>query len=412
MLKPDIHTDIDHDVAPPVYPARILKSDAEAIEAAHQVAHFAAQEASLRDREHKLPWAEIELFTTRGLGSLFIPKAFGGPQVSFGTITEVFKIISKADPALAQIPQNHFSILNVIQQVASPEQQSRLFASVLAGWRIGNAGPERGSKHTLELKARLTTEGNHLRLNGEKFYSTGALFAHWVTVKALDDAGCQVMVFVRRGTPGLRIINDWSGFGQRTTASGTVILNNVRVTADDVLPSWQLSERPSLQGAYAQLIHAAIDMGIALSAIADLKQFVVDKTRPWPEAGITEARHEPYLVADVGRLEVELHAAGALLRKAAETLDVLRGQVIDTQKAAQASIAVAQAKVLTSEIALAVSEKLFELAGSRATLADFNLDRHWRNARTHTLHDPVRWKVHAIGNYHLNGIAPARHAWI
>lgn len=220
------------------------------------------------------------------------------------------------------------------------------------------------------------------------------------------------MAFVKRGTPGLRIIDDWSGFGQRTTASGTVILNNVRLPAEDIIPSGLLSTKPSLQGAYAQLIHAAIDAGITLSALADLQWFVVGKTRPWPEAGITEARNEPYLIADVGRLEVELHAAEALLRKAAEVLDSLKDQPVDELQAAQASIAVAQAKVLTSEIALAASEKLFELAGSRATLAEFNLDRHWRNARTHTLHDPVRWKLHAIGNYHLNGISPARHAWI
>lgn len=412
MLKPDTLLDNDQDVAPPVYPARILTTDAEAITAAHELARFAAQEASLRDQERKLPWAEIERFTTSGLGSVFVPIAFGGPQVSFVTIAEIFKIIAKADPALAQIPQNHFSILNVIRSVASAEQQQRLFESVLAGWRIGNAGPERGSKHTLDLKARLTPEGDHFRLNGEKFYSTGALFAHWVTVKALDDTGRQVMAFVRRGTPGLRIIDDWSGFGQRTTASGTVILNNVRLPAEDIIPSGLLSTKPSLQGAYAQLIHAAIDAGIALSALADLRWFVVGKTRPWPEAGITEARNEPYLIAEVGRLEVELHAAEALLRKAAGVLDSFKDQPVDESQAAQASIAVAEAKVLTSEIALAASEKLFELAGSRATLAEFNLDRHWRNARTHTLHDPVRWKVHAIGNYHLNGISPARHAWI
>ena len=49
-----------------------------------------------------------------------------------------------------------------------------------------------------------------------------ALFAHWVAVKALDDKGRQRLAFVRRGSPGLRIVGVWSGFGQRTTASGTV----------------------------------------------------------------------------------------------------------------------------------------------------------------------------------------------
>ncbi|MCE7018199.1 acyl-CoA dehydrogenase family protein, partial [Pseudomonas aeruginosa] len=109
---------------------------------------------------------------------------------------------------------------------------------------------------------------------------------------------------------------------------------------------------------------------------------------------------------------IELHAANALLEKAGQVLDEVAARPVDAESAARASIAVAEAKVLSTEISLAASEKLFELAGSRATLAEFNLDRHWRNARTHTLHDPVRWKVHAVGDYYLNGARPARHSWI
>ena len=113
-----------------------------------------------------------------------------------------------------------------------------------------------------------------------------------------------------------------------------------------------------------------------------------------------------------GKLKIELHAAEALLRKAGQVLDQVSAAPITAQSAARASIAVAEAKVLTTEVSLLVSEKLFELASSRATLAEFNLDRHWRNARVHTLHDPVRWKYHAIGAFRLNGTLPARHSWI
>ena len=121
---------------------------------------------------------------------------------------------------------------------------------------------------------------------------------------------------------------------------------------------------------------------------------------------------DPYVIADIGRLNIELHAAQALLHKAGRVLDQVSAAPIDAQTAARASIAVAEAKVLSTEVSLLASEKLFELAGSRASLAEFNLDRHWRNARVHTLHDPVRWKYHAIGAYRLNGTLPARHSWI
>ncbi|WP_236179547.1 SfnB family sulfur acquisition oxidoreductase [Pseudomonas mosselii] len=404
------HSDLDS--SPLLLPATVLRNDEEALQAARELAEVARQQAAKRDQQRKLPWAEIEQFTRSGLGSISVPKAFGGPEVSFATIAEVFRLISAADPALGQIPQNQFGILQLVRLTATHAQQAVIFRSVLDGWRIGNAGPERGTKDTLTLKARLTRDGDGYRISGEKFYSTGALYAHWVAVKALDDDGRQRLAFVRRGSPGLRIVDDWSGFGQRTTASGTVLLDQVPVDADLVVDNWRLREEPSIQGAASQLIQAAIDAGIAEAAIEDTIQFVREKSRPWIEAKVERNSDDPYVIADIGRLKLELHAAEALLRKAAKVLDEVNAGVIDAAAAARASIAVAEAKVLTTEISLQASEKLFELAGSRASLAEFNLDRHWRNARVHTLHDPVRWKYHAVGAYHLNGTLPARHSWI
>lgn len=406
------HLHSDQDVAPLLLPARILRTDNEALEAAHALAAVAREHAAKRDQQRKLPWSLIEAFTQSGLGSLSIPREFGGPQVSYVTLAEVFAIISAADPALGQIPQNQVGILNLILNTATQAQKEQLFGSVLQGWRIGNAGPERGSKNTLDLKARITADGDAFVINGQKFYSTGALFAHWIAVKALNEVGKQVIAFVQRATPGLRVVDDWSGFGQRTTASGTVLLNNVRVDADLVVDNWRLNESPNIQGAVSQLIQAAIDLGIAREAIADTVRFVRERSRPWIDAKVERNSDDPYVIADIGKLSIELHAAEALLRKAGRVLDEVSASPVDAQAAARASIAVAEAKVLSTELSLLASEKLFELSGSRATLAEFNLDRHWRNARVHTLHDPVRWKYHAIGAYRLNGTLPARHSWI
>ena len=405
-----VHSDLD--TAPLLLPAKVLRSDAEAIQAARELAAIARPQAGKRDQQRKLPWAEVEQFTRSGLGSISIPREYGGPGLSFSALAEVFRIISAADPALGQIPQNQVGILQLIRGAASQRQKEVLFQSVLDGWRIGNAGPERGTKNTLELKARITRQGDGHVISGQKFYSTGALFAHWVAVKALNDEGRQVMAFVRRGSPGLRIADDWSGFGQRTTASGTVLLNEVPVEAELVIDNWRIGDTPNIQGAVSQLIQAAIDAGIAEAAIDDTIAFVRERARPWIDAGVERASDDPYVIADIGRLKLELHAANALLAKAARVLDEVDAEPVTVESAARASIAVAEAKVLSTEISLLASEKLLELAGSRATLAEFNLDRHWRNARVHTLHDPVRWKVHAVGDYYLNGARPARHSCI
>lgn len=407
-------TAVEHgtDVAPPLRPAKILHNDAQAIDAAHTLAAEAKLQAAQRDSQRQLPWQSIEQFTESGLGSISVPRAYGGPQVSFVTIAQVFSIISAADPALGQIPQNQFGILHLLQGSTNEQQKKTLFKSVLDGWRIGNAGPERGTKNTLELKARITTHNGRLSISGQKFYSTGALFAHWVAVKALNYQGQQIMAFVARGSTGLNIVDDWSGFGQRTTASGTVLLDDVEIDPALVIETWRSALTPNLQGAVSQLIQAAIDAGIARGAIDDAIDFVRARSRPWVDANVERASDDPYVIADIGRLKLELHAAEALLHEAGKVLDDVSTRPVDEYAAARASIAVARAKTLTTEIALLASEKLFELAGSRATLAEFNLDRHWRNARVHTLHDPVRWKYHAIGAWHLNGTLPARHSWI
>lgn len=397
-------------------PSRVrrIRTDAEAIEAAHTLAGVYRQGASARDRERVLPWDELELWSESGLGGITVPRAHGGADVSFATLAEVFAIISAADASLGQIPQNHFGLLGVLREAGTDAQQRRIYAEVLAGQRLGNAGPERrsaGSRTVLDGTTRLQRTAQGLRLSGKRYYSTGALYAHRVPTRALDDDDRPVQVWVPRDAAGLTVIDDWSSFGQRTTASGTVVFDQVSIAPDDVIPLWQLAGKPGLYGPNSQLIQAAIDLGIAQAAFDDAVAFVREHARPWVDAGVARASDDPHLIADVGRLAIEIEGARAVLREAGLTLDEIAAQPLTDASSARASVAVAEAKVLTTEAALHASEKLFELAGSSATRARHNLDRHWRNARTHTLHDPVRWKLHLIGNYHLNNALPKRHSW-
>ncbi|WP_144109580.1 SfnB family sulfur acquisition oxidoreductase [Paraburkholderia sp. BCC1886] len=392
--------------------AHVIGSDAEALAAADRLALQLSGGAAARDQQRRLPHEELALFSASGLGGITVPREYGGADVSFVTLAEVFAILSEADPSVGQIPQNHFGFLNVIRTLGSESQKRRYFAGVLAGKRLGNAGPERGSRNTTDIQTRLTRVDGQLRVSGRKFYSTGALFADWVPTKLLDDEGRMVAAIIERDTPGLTVIDDWSGFGQRTTASGSVLFNDVVVDPDSVLPLWQSAGEPSLIGPVSQIIQAAIDAGIARAAVRETVRFVREQARPWIDAKVDNAGDDPYVIRDTGQLYIELHAADAVLERAARALDRIRASGVTAQTQAEASIAVAKAKVLTTEAALNSAEKLFELSGSRAVLSASNLDRHWRNARVHTLHDPVRWKYFAIGNYLLNGVLPQRHAWI
>ncbi len=410
VVAPETGDDGRRRPLPPRVPHPIA-NDAEAVEAAERLAEVFKVGASERDRGRRLPWDEIEQYTASGLGGITVPRDHGGADVSYATLARVFEILCAADPALGQIPQNHFGVLALLRDYGTPEQKARIYRDVLNGYRIGNAGPERGTKAVNVGTTRLTQTAHGLRLTGKRFYSTGSIFAHWIPTRALDDQDRPVQVWAAHDAPGVTVIDDWSSFGQRTTASGTVEFANVPVDPGLVFPVWSFADRPGLSGPISQLIQAAIDSGIAVAAIGDAVAFVRDHARPWMDSGLQSATDDPTILHEIGALYTDLHAAQELLYAAGAALDAIAADPVTDATSAAASAAVAEAKILTTEIALEATEKLFDLAGSSATRAKHNLDRHWRNARVHTLHDPVRWKYHLLGNYELNGVFPARHQW-
>ncbi|MFF7770434.1 SfnB family sulfur acquisition oxidoreductase [Streptomyces massasporeus] len=387
----------------------VIADDAEALAVAAELAAEFRKEAAERDVRRRLPHAELERLSASGLSAVSVPAEFGGADVGAGTLAEIFRLLAAADASLAQIPQSHFVYVNVLRRQGTHAQQEFFFGEVLRGRRFGNAQSEAGTKHVQDIRTRLAgrPDGSYV-LDGVKHYSTGALFAHWIPVLARADDDTLHVAYVPHDAPGLTVVDDWDGMGQRTTASGTVRLEGVPVPADRVVPHHLTFQGPQLHGAVAQLLHAAIDAGIASAALAEAVEFVRTKSRPWFESGLETAAEDPLLIQRFGELAIRVRAAEALLREAARAVDAARDDLND-DSAAEASIAVATAKVSAAETAVEVASALFEVAGTRSALDSLGLHRHWRDARTHTLHDPVRWKVQHIGRYVLNGTRPPRH---
>lgn len=394
----------------PQTPAHVIADDAEAIAVAERLASEFAKGASARDQQRRWPVEEIDAFSQSGLWAINVPRKFGGAEVSYVTLSKVVELISQADPSLGQIPQNHWGVVAAIRTVSDEVQQKLLFREVLSGARFGNAFSEYDTKRAADFATKFTEGGDHVVVSGRKFYSTGALLAHYVPIVAVDGQSRAWYAIADRNAPGLTVIDDWSGFGQRTTLSGTVLLDNVRVPKTHLVPGYKGYERPTADGAIFQIIQAAVDTGIAAAAIADTIRFVKERSRAWVDSGRERATDDPYTIQAIGDLTARLSATRALLERAGLAVD----KAVETPTAdtvARAQVAVAESKIFSTETSLLASSKLFELAGTRSVLAENNLDRHWRNARTHTLHDPVRWKYAILGNYHLNGINPPLHAW-
>ncbi len=259
----------------------------------------------------------------------------------------------------------------------------------------------------MDLKTRLTRrEGGGYLLNAEKYYSTGSYTSQWFAVMALDDEGRTAFAYVSPKAPGVTVENDWFGIGQRKSLSGTSIFKDVELPDDFVFYTAGDRLVPLAGNTHAQILHAAVDTGIAAGALEEAIRLLNSNSRPWMESGVDRPSEEPLIVNKVGELEVLLHSAEALLRRAAELLDALRRNPDSRQAPSDAILAVADARVQSDKAALTISSDLFALLGTRSAQEKWNLDRFWRNARTHTLHDPIRWELHHIGNYYANGVHP------
>jgi SfnB family sulfur acquisition oxidoreductase len=398
-----------HRTAREVQVAQLLRNDADVLDAARRIARLLADGAALRDRERILPEQELDVVSGAGLWAMNVPRDHGGAGVSYATVAQVFAILSAVDASIGQIQQNHNSAVFWLSTVGSAAQKDFFLGEILRGCRFGNANvdaaPAQGVQGFQGVQPTVIarTARGHV-LSGEKVYATGALFAHYVTVIGQNEAGEKTVAIIPAGTPGLTIEDDWQSFGQRTTASGRVRLDRVELSELCVLPIHRAySEQP--MGAVSQLSHVGIDLGIAQAALDDTVRFLREQSSISQPAGAPRAVTDALVIAQVGEIQTRIHAAEAMTLRAGLAVDAAIAEP-DKPRRAAASLAVAEAKWLTSEVALHASSKLFELCGTRSAQHPHAFDRHWRNARVHTLHDPVRHKLTVVGDHLLNGIGP------
>ncbi|MEU2040283.1 SfnB family sulfur acquisition oxidoreductase [Nocardia niwae] len=398
---------------------RIL-SAAQAFAVAQRLAADFASGAAQRDRDRVLPYTEVDRLAASGLLAITVPAAHGGADLPPSAVAEVTRILATADPNIAQIPHSHFVYVNLLRLAGTPQQKERYFRRVLDGGRIANAQSERGGATVADIATTLRPVGDRFRVDGVKYYCTGSLFADlFAVLTRLEDPDGrgglepgEYIVYLPANTPGVRVVDDWNGIGQRTTGSGTVSFDEVLVDRDQVIPRSGAVRAPTGYGAFAQLLHAAIDTGIARGALTAATEFVRTNSRPWFEAGVANAVDDPLLIQRFGELSVAVTAAEATLSSAGWALDAAIRIDPSAANIAQSSLAVATAKVLADRAANDVSAALFEVSGTRSAAADLNLHHFWRNARTHTLHDPVRWKYQHIGRALLHDAAPPLHGVI
>ncbi len=330
-----------------------------------------------------------------GLLALRLPRAAGGYGGSQAQAIAVTRILAQADAGIAQLLQPHYGFTDTLSLLPSDEAQRVLFQDVLNGERIANAASERGGKHSADFSTTLIREGDRYRINGRKYYATGSIGARWITVIGKHQQGGQALAYIRTDAPGVTLIDDWNGLGQRGSSSGSLILENVEVSADYVIPVWDAQHRGAAWHESGRLIHAAIDLGIAEGVIQwGLQTVATDKRIPF-ESPYPSLAEDPVLQYQVGVLSARTLSVAALLESTARLLDEV--QQGDAAKLPQLQAQLAATKALAAEVGLAASSEVFSWSGARAADRSLRLDRYWRNVRTHTLHDPVRLRYQELG---------------
>ncbi|WP_040792514.1 acyl-CoA dehydrogenase family protein [Nocardia paucivorans] len=396
----------------------LLTSTEEALAVAEEVAAEIAAGAVQRELDGVLPEEQLRLVARSGLLGIAVPAAHGGPDLPRAVVVEVLRRLARADASVGQLLLSHFVLGQAITGLGDAAPAPRLYADILAGAQLGNATVERGTRTSVERRTTVRRRpGGGWVLNGRKFYATGALGASWIGVAARiedSDPPSGATVFVKPTDPGVTLnLDRWTSFGQRGTASGEVVLDNVEVADDLVIEEGPdpdpVTAPPSVLGAFDQALHTAVDVGIARAALEDGAEFIRTRSRPWFEAGVDNAADEPHVVRRIGELTARLYALEALLATGAGLVDTaLAEPELSRDSAARTSLTVAAAKALAQEFAVEIASGVLELTGASATDRAYALDRHWRNVRVHSLHDPARWKYVHLGNHTLHGTRPPR----
>lgn len=359
------------------------------------------RESAARERERVLPYEWVRKIAETGLFTLRVPRDHGGPGGTVRELMQAIVAIASVDSNIAQALRPGFGFVESLRWADDPALGASWYPRVLAGEVFGNAGWERGGPNG-QITARITRDGEGWRISGTKYYSTGALFADWVSSFALDDEGREIGFVVPRDRDGLQLVDDFDAMGQRLTASGTTVFDQVRVLPHEIRPPLARDRRTPLP-AYYQLVLAAVEAGIARNAFDDAVHFTQHFARPIKHSSASRSVDDPYVHEAVGLIGAQAGAAEAVVQRAADALDAAWSGGLGDDLLTTAALEVAQAQVFAVQAALKAAELVFDVGGATATSRVHNLDRHWRNARTVANHNPRQWKAAALGNWHLTG---------
>lgn len=363
-----------------------------------------------REQARELPHEPIRWLKQAGFGAVRVPVEYGGAGASIGQLFQLLIELAEADSNIPQALRGHFAFVEDRLNAAPGPSRGAWFARIVAGELVGNGWTEVGAVKLGEILTRISPQGDNYLLNGAKYYSTGSIFADWIDVYARrSDNGADVIALVHANHPGVTQSDDWDGFGQRTTGSGTSVYVDVPLSAENVIP---FETRFKYQTAFYQLVLLAVLAGIGRAVERDIAQEVRERKRVFSHGNAGTASGDAQILQVVGQIAAQVYAAEAVTLRAVEPLQrayVARlAEDTEAERLANidAEIETSKAQVVVSELILRATSDLFNALGASGVSVSKALDRHWRNARTAASHNPWIYKARIVGDWAVNGTEP------
>ena len=365
--------------------------------------------ATRRERERVLPFEEIKWLKEAGFTALRVPVEYGGSGTSLEQFFDLLIDLAAADTNIVQALRGHFALVE--DRLVAPRAVGEVWLKRFGQGEIaGNAWSEVGKVKLGDTVTKVTPEGDGFRVEGEKYYSTGTIFADWIDTYAVrSDNGAPVVAILRADQPGITRVDDWAGFGQKLTGTGTTTFDGAKLEPEGLVP---FESRFRYQTAYYQLVLDAVLSGAALAAVRDVAEKVAQRKRGFSHGSGTVVRQDPQVLQVVGRARAFAFAARAATIEAARAADRAYETSQTGDKAADdaaniaAELASAEAQIAGADLALRATSDLFNALSASATDSALALDRYWRNARTAANHNPLIYKERILGDHAVNGTEP------
>lgn len=368
-----------------------------------------AERAVARDLERALPHEEIRWLRESGFARLRLPREKGGFGASLPDLFALLIELGAADSNVVNALRAHLGFTEDVLTSVHAEWRDPWLLRLAEGELIGSGFSETGDAKVSSFSTRLTRQGDGLRLDGAKFYTTGSLFADWINVGATHVDDEPVLLTVPRTAPGVAVVDDWDGFGQSLTASGTATFENVEVDPAWINPS---KTRFAYSSGFYQLVHLATLAGIGRAQADHVARLVRERERVYSHGNGERSSLDPQVLQVVGKVRAAAYGASAIVVQAAAALQrVYEAQVSGDAAATAAAttlgnVEVDQAVSVVTDLVLDASTLLFDALGASAARRSHGLDRYWRNARTISSHNPRIYRERQVGDYAVNGAAP------